>query len=324
MNSFHILYLRGILSVFVSDYNRLAFQFVTNFQYSQAPVVTVIVGKEGLGKTTFLQYLAHAAGEAEPLLLLDACKFASKYSFAAQKGDLNTFRQKVRSSKLFLLDNLQALKGKAKTSEELFYTLDTIFTAGGKAVLTFEGEDLAWGFLGERLASRLNSGLIIRLHDPRPEEISEFAAYYLASGPGDCRLDPAWLAKATSLKQVTSLIQNHLEVPAAEKRMDNVCFLGNLKDQAALVIPLVSDYFHVAAAKIDGQTRGAAMMKARYMVYLLLHEIFRYSYKDIALFFHRDRYNLRNRCEEIKALEGGAFETLCQKLYNQLDITFPH
>ncbi|RNC29745.1 MAG: Chromosomal replication initiator protein DnaA [Candidatus Dichloromethanomonas elyunquensis] len=308
--------------MFISNYNRLAFQFVDRFDFRQAPAVTIISGNEGLGKTALLNYLCQKAdGAVHPIVLIDARKFGTNYAFAAQHDGLSAFRKKFRSCKLFLLDNIHILKGKKKTVEELFHTLDAILSQEGKIVITCAGDTPDLDFLGARFASRLHSGLILRIMNPTTEELENFTAYYLASTQVACEF-AAMLSQAANMKQAVDFIENRSH--SREKTTDpsSLYALGNKEDHVQLVLSFVSGYYGVDQAKIVNGSNSPSNVEARYMVFLLLHEIFDYSYKEIAVFFQRNLYGLKNGCFGIKEREKETFETLYQRLYNQLGINF--
>lgn len=305
--------------MFVSHYNQLVFKFIDTFDYSQAPAVTVIAGNEGLGKTVLLDYLRQKCQQSvKDILFIDAGKFSAKYAYAACNGDLSSFRKEVRTCKLLLLDNLDKLKGKTKTIEELFHTLDTILAQGGKTVITFGGSELGWDYLGERLASRLSSGLILRLQNPTEQEIKSFIAYYRAGQPEGQRAAGKAYQLAGHAKNIRQAI-DFMNMDAC-KIKQNSYRLNNIKDQVDVLLPLACSYFGVEEKKVLAGSKTPQAVTARYMLFLLLFEIFQTSYQEISLYFQNNLANMRRKCLQIKETEREAFETLCQKLYNQLDI----
>jgi len=291
--------------VFVSDYNFVAARFIDTFDYRKAPAVTIIVGNEGLGKTTLLDRLYQKLKEKViPAILIDAGKYAAKYSFAACNGELNYFRRYFRSAKLLLFDNLDLLRGKKKTIEELLHTLDTILSQGGKTVLTFNGNDLLLEFLGERLASHLKSGLVIHLQEPTPQEIQDFIQYYLKSKGLPLEEQCYAGRKFKNMKQVIEALEQKKTV-----RQD-------IGETANLVLNSVCNYYQIEKKKILGPAKSSTVVQARYMVYLLLHEKHNFTYKEIAAYFKKDASGLKSRALKYKERHQALFESLCQKLYN--------
>jgi len=164
--------------LFVSEYNKLACQFIENFDYNRVPCITIIVGNKGLGKTLLLHELYNKVKNTIPsTIIIDAEKFASKFAYAAYKKQYNSFRKAYRNTKLFLLDNINSLKGKNKTINELFFTIDTILMNEGKVVITYRGQELNLDFLDQKFASRLKCGLTIMLKEPSDTEIKDFIKY---------------------------------------------------------------------------------------------------------------------------------------------------
>lgn len=307
--------------MFVSNYNRLACQFIETFNYQKAPAVTIIVGEEGLGKTTLLSHLLHKIKkDVKNPILIDAQKYASKYAFAAYSGELSSFRKFFRSSKLLLLDNINLFKGKTKTIEELFHTLDTVIAQGGKTVMTFRGDDLCLDFLGNRLASRLNSGLVIHLNQPTPQEIDSFIEYYLSLVDQSDRSELPLLSKERTMKQAIQLVDRLVKYSSLEKAASAELREGIIAENIKIVLPLVCEYYETEEKEVFGRSKRLKNVQARYMVYLLLHERFHYSYQEISLYFKKDLSGLRNRCGKMKESNSETFETLCQKLYNQTKI----
>ncbi|MGI5902026.1 MAG: DnaA ATPase domain-containing protein [Desulfitobacteriia bacterium] len=246
----------------------LALLFIETFEFPQAPPITILVGEKGFGKTKLLNTLYKKCKADIPTILVEARKYCSKYCYLATNGDPSPFRKQFRSSKLFLFDNLDLLKGKKKTIEELHHTIDAILAQGGKIVITYGGRELDLSFLGERMASKLRSGLIIYLKKP-PNRQEIF-------------LDT---------NKIESVLDSLLEIVCEELQVERKRVLGPYKSRPVVI--------------------------ARYMLYLLLHEYYGYSYKQIANFFGKSLHGVRENCKKYRQTQGQLFETLCQKMYNR-------
>lgn len=305
--------------MFISNYNSLACQFINNFDFCKSPAVSIILGKEGLGKTTLLDYLAQKLrNENIDFISIDAQKFASKYSFASYSGDLSAFRKYFRTTKLLILDNIDLLKGKTKTIEELFHTLDTIFVQGGKAVISYNGNNLDLKYLGERFASRINTGLVIRLNEPTSQEINQFVNYYLKSINKDTNLQDPSLTSAGNFKIVINKINKSL-AKTSDCNDDLLEPEESLEKHVSIILNLVSHYFDIEKQEVLGSSKKNNCVRARYLMFTLLNEKFNHSYKQIADYFTKDLNSIKHRSSKIKDANSDQFETLCQKLYNQLN-----
>lgn len=328
--------------MFISSCNQLAYHFVQTYDLAKSPAITIIYGQPGMGKTALLSCLYdRVLQETKQVILIDAGKFSSKYSFAAQAGYLTSFRKDIRSNKLALVDNINAIKGKKKSIEELFHTLETIITQGGKAVITYRGTTPAYDYLGDRFASRLKASLAIAISEPDLTEKKNFMTHYLQSRPIQDVLSrqifpPAELAPSAlqevirdsrNFRELTDYIHRVLQISGkACVSAGTACRTGplaHLKNDdigqiTAILLPHLCAHYDVAESLVRGGAKRKSAVEARYMLYLLLNELFGYSYTEIAKAYGKNTRILVNNCIVLKATRQEGFETLCQKLYNQL------
>ena len=308
--------------MFVSNYNCLAYKLTEKYDFLSAPQIVIFYGLKGLGKTTLLKKLFAKMNTADKTILIDAEKFASRYAFAAQTGQLSDFRQGIRSCKLLLIDNIDALKGKKRSIEELFHTYESILAQGGKVVITFCGDKPAYDFLGERFASRLKCGLGIPLLEPTDEEVEEFINYYIEKK--SCS-GLSIQANFSSLPKNLHKIIDHIDFithPSDHKHdILKTSFVKRSVDhEVTSLVSHISEYFKIEENKIMGSNRSRNVVKARYMLYLILHELYEYSFQEIARYFQKDSSNIKRQSTIIKEKNQEAFESLCQNLYNQLTV----
>lgn len=309
--------------MFVSDYNLLACKLLESYNFLTSPQVVIIFGSRGLGKTTMLKKISIKMRKtAATTVLIDAEKFATKYAFAAQTGQLKAFRREMRSCDLLLIDNINMLRGKERSIEELFHTYESIIAKGGKIVITFCSDRPSYEFLGERFASRLKCGLGIPLLEPSDKELKHFVNYYLKK--------KSIGQDITSHYELTSLPKNLYKIIESLDRITQnsltsepenvkISFIKRSMDyEVRLLISQVSEYFGVEESKLLGNCRSSMVVKGRYMLYLILHELYDYSFKDIAQHFLKDSSNMKRQSLIIKEKNKEGFERLCQKLYNQL------
>ncbi len=309
--------------MFVSDYNLLACKLLESYDLSTSPQVVVIYGSRGLGKTTLLKKISNKMRlRVARTVLIDAEKFAAKYAFAAQTGQLKAFRKEMRSSDLLLIDNINMLRGKERSIEELFHTYESVIAKGGKIVITFCSDRPSFEFLGERFSSRLKCGLGIPLLEPSDKELKQFVNYYLKKKSVGQDITPQYeLASLPKnlykiIEYIDRKTQNSL---SCEPEIVKTSFIKRSMDyEVRLLISQVSEYFGVQESQLLGNCRSSTVVKGRYMLYLILHELYDYTYKDIAQHFQKDSSNIKRQSLIIKEKNIEGFERLCQKLYNQL------
>lgn len=309
-------------NMFISNYNRLACKLIESYNFITAPQIVILFGLKGLGKTILLKKIFDKMIKTDyKTLLIDAEKFATKYAFAAQTGQLRGFRQEMRSCNLLLIDNIDTLKGKKRSIEELFHTYEGILAKGGKVVISFCGDQLSYDFLGERFASRLKCGLGIPLSEPTDQEVEQFIYYYLKkkSHP-DLDISAYFSSLPKNLHKITEHIDSITHnLSGTEPEILKTSFVKRSIDyEVRLLINHVSKFFEVEESKILGNSRSTDVVKGRYMLYLILHELYEYTYKDIAQYFQKDASNMKRQSSIIKEKNKEEFERLCHKLYNQL------
>ena len=131
-----------------------------------------LYGGVGVGKTHLMQAIGHQVLENNSQTLIvysSAEEFTNEIINAIRTKTTPLFRQKYRSAKLLLIDDVQFIGGKNTVQEEFFHTFNTIHRAGGQIVLTSDKmPDKIMG-LEDRLKSRFEGGLTIDIQKPNFE-----------------------------------------------------------------------------------------------------------------------------------------------------------
>ena len=284
---------------FQSDFNIRAWRLINKYAIEEASGVTLIYGSRGVGKSVLLRYLYQRIGVKEAGILTDSLSFARQYAYAAQENKLNTFRQRYRSTRLLLIDDLQFLAGKVKTIEELHYTYEYVIGNGGKMVITLEGDGPQLEFLGERLASRFLSGMIVPIDRPQVEEMERFLDEY--SHFKHLFVDKLVLRAISERKdnladavqvieqfiQYAESQQNALSFPCfqaycehEDQRKDRVVDPINIIRRTALTM-------EVSVEELLGSTRKPKVNEARQLAIYVIRTLAKISFPEIGKFFNR-------------------------------------
>jgi len=127
---------------------------------------TLFHGPTGVGKTHLLEGIWTAARQSRQALFLTAEQFTTQFLEALRGSGLPSFRRKVRSVDLLLIDDIHFFAGKRATLVELLHTIDFLVREGKQLVLTADRplEDLA--VLGPELVARLQGGMLCRIDAP--------------------------------------------------------------------------------------------------------------------------------------------------------------
>ena len=130
-----------------------------------------IYGGCGLGKTHLLQGMTRAyfrQGERR-IRYLPAEGFVNRFGIAIRRRELARFRERFRSLKVLVLDDVQVFSGKEKTQLELLETMDYIAQAGGQVILASDCRPSELEGLAEKLLGRFVGGLVCRVSEPELE-----------------------------------------------------------------------------------------------------------------------------------------------------------
>ncbi|MFT5654443.1 MAG: chromosomal replication initiator protein, partial [Arenicella sp.] len=131
-----------------------------------------IYGGVGLGKT----HLMHAAGNLIKNNKSDARvayvhseRFVSDMVKSISSNTMDNFKQYYRSLDALLIDDIQFFAGKNQSQEEFFHTFNTLLETGSQIILTSDKFPKEIINLQERLISRFESGLTVRIDPPELE-----------------------------------------------------------------------------------------------------------------------------------------------------------
>jgi chromosomal replication initiator protein len=288
------------LNWFLSEFNIRAWRYVKNYRPEKAANVTLIYGQKGLGKTALLCYLYQHGAQLG--ILTDAMAFARQYAYAAQVNKLDLFRQHYRTTKFLLIDDLQFLEGKIKTIEELYYTYEHVIGNKGKMVLTLESDSPQLEFLGERLASRFLSGVVIPIPIPFVTEIERFIGEYIHRKQLNMDTEvPKEIAKRTNnLANALMLITQFVKF--AEQQQEELslqCFQAywedkekNLTAEPMNIIKIVAQTMEIPIEGLVGTSRKPGINEARELAIYIIRTLCQISYPKIARYFNRNHSSI--------------------------------
>ncbi len=156
-------------SFVVGKSNELAFnaaQTLANAVNAGAPAgfnPLFLHGGTGLGKT----HLMHAIGAAvlarapqAKVVYLSAEKFMVEFLAALRARDTISFKQRLRSCDVLMIDDVQFISGKDSTQEEFFHTMNEIISAGKWLVISADRSPQNLEGIESRILSRLAWGLV--------------------------------------------------------------------------------------------------------------------------------------------------------------------
>ncbi len=279
-----------------------------------------IYGPSGLGKTHLLHAIAHevqASGPRVTLAYVSAQQFAEEFVQALQNNRIDQFRRAQRSVGIWLVDDVQFLAGKDKTSEELFHIFNHLQSLGKQIVLISDRPPRDLHLMDERLKSRFEMGLVAEVLMPDTEmrwailkkkaeregiDLPNDVAEHLAlSIPGNVRALEGALTKLITL---ASLDGGRPSLDLARRMVDQYYRAATLaKPGFDQIVGAVGGHFKISTDEIKGTSRKAPIVHARHISVYITREITGDSWKHIGgLFGDRDHTSMMHGHQKIQEM----------------------
>ena len=120
-------------------------------------------GQTGLGKTHLMHAIGHEYRRRNPhsrVVYMSAEKFMYEFVAAMRAKDTHSFKARLRSADLLMIDDVQFIAGKDSTQEEFFHTMNEIIASGKRLVITADRSPQDLEGIESRILSRLSWGLV--------------------------------------------------------------------------------------------------------------------------------------------------------------------
>jgi hypothetical protein len=199
----------------------------------------LIYAASGLGKTHLLHAIANLAREAKPGLVVaydTVDHLMDGVDAALGIGELEAFREQLRSRRVLLLDDVQRLANRPDAQAELLHVWDALAARGGQIVLASDRPPNEIEGLESRLRSRLSAGLVTDIappdHDTRVELVARWVAaagQSVAPGVGESLARIAF----SNIRELHGGLNRVLAVQEIEERLVGVEEVSRLLGLAA-------------------------------------------------------------------------------------------
>jgi chromosomal replication initiator protein len=144
-------------------------------------------GGTGLGKTHLMHAIGQEFARVQPgakVAYMSAEKFMVEFVTAMRAKDTLSFKQRLRSADLLMIDDVQFIAGKDSTQEEFFHTMNEIISAGKRLVITADRSPQNLEGIESRILSRLSWGLVADVNPADYELRLNIVHMKLAMMPG--------------------------------------------------------------------------------------------------------------------------------------------
>ena len=128
-----------------------------------------IYGGVGLGKTHLLNAIGLKLQSENNVMFISAERFMYHFIKSIKKNDMVNFKDFFRKSSVFIIDDIQFIRGKEGLQEEFFHTFNSLIEKSSQIVISADRPPMKLDRVQERIKSRLSGGLIIDIDNPDVE-----------------------------------------------------------------------------------------------------------------------------------------------------------
>ena len=234
----------------------------------------MIYSDVGLGKTHLLHAIGNRIKKKFPdkkIILIPSTVFVDQFINSIKNNMSQEFSRFYTSIDVLLLDDVQFLKDKIKTQENLFYIFNQLHQTKKQIVLTSDKPPSKLEGLQERLVSRFGWGLTVNIDIPDletkiaileskfahdyniPKNVLEYIAQRVNSNIRE--LEGVML---TTIANISS--QHNIDIVSIHKIINNISSNDAIVDR---ISNAVSSYYRISIEDILGKSRQKDIALAR-------------------------------------------------------------
>ena len=125
-----------------------------------------ICGGVGLGKTHLLNAIGLELQSENNVMFISAERFMYHFIKSIKKNDMVNFKEFFRKSSVFIIDDIQFIRGKESLQEEFFHTFNSLIDKGSQIIISADRSPSKLDRVQERIKSRLAGGLVVDIDTP--------------------------------------------------------------------------------------------------------------------------------------------------------------
>ena len=125
-----------------------------------------VCGGVGLGKTHLLNAIGIELQSENNVMFISAERFMYHFIKSIKKNDMVNFKDFFRKSSVFIIDDIQFIRGKESLQEEFFHTFNSLIDKGSQIIISADRTPMKLDRVQERIKSRLAGGLVVDIDIP--------------------------------------------------------------------------------------------------------------------------------------------------------------
>ena len=125
-----------------------------------------IYGGVGLGKTHLINAIGLALKDTSNVMFISAERFMYQFIKSIKKNEMVNFKDFFRKANVFIIDDIQFIRGKEGLQEEFFHTFNSLFDKSAQIIISSDRPPNRLDRVQDRIKSRLSGGLVVDIGVP--------------------------------------------------------------------------------------------------------------------------------------------------------------
>ena len=280
-----------------------------------------IYGGVGLGKTHLLNAIGLELQADNNVMFISAERFMYHFIKSIKKNDMVNFKDFFRKSSVFIIDDIQFIRGKEGLQEEFFHTFNSLIEKNSQIIISADRPPMKLDRVQERIKSRLSGGLIVDIDTPdldlKVKIIKQRINDIQNQFKENCYISEeviSYIAKEskTNIRELIGLLNRLIAFSKKKKKTLNVNDCKNvLKDvfnQAKIVTVdkiqnIVANFFNISLTEMLSQRRSRPLARPRQIAMYLAKKLTTRSLPEIGRrFANRDHTTVIHAVKTITRL----------------------
>jgi|TARA_B110000967_G_scaffold139799_1_gene142728 chromosomal replication initiator protein len=285
-----------------------------------------LYGGVGLGKTHLMHAIAWELQTSRPdinVMYLSAEQFMYRFVQALRERKMMDFKELFRSVDVLMVDDVQFIAGKDSTQEEFFHTFNALVDQNKQIIISADRAPGEIKHLEDRIASRLQCGLVVDLHPTTYElrlgilqskielyqssypgievrqEVVEFLAHRISN---NVRVLEGAL---TRLFAFASLVGREITVELTQDCLSDILRASDRKTTVEEIQRKVSDHYNIRLSDMLGPKRLRNFARPRQIAMYLCKQLTTRSLPEIGRRFGgRDHTTVMHGVRRIEDLRN--------------------
>jgi chromosomal replication initiator protein len=280
-----------------------------------------IYGGVGLGKTHLLNAIGLELEKKTNVMFISAERFMYHFIKSIKKNDMVNFKDFFRKSSVFIIDDIQFIRGKEGLQEEFFHTFNSLIDKSSQIIISADRAPMKLDRVQERIKSRLAGGLVVDIDAPdldlkikiikkRLEDIQN--QFKENSNISEEVINFIATESKTNIRELIGVINRIVTFSKIHKKVLSISDCKNiLKDvfnQAKIITVdkiqnTVSNYFNIPLVEMLSQRRSRPLARPRQIAMYLAKKLTTRSLPEIGRrFANRDHTTVIHAVKTITRL----------------------